>query len=325
MSPVLHRRRQFLGLALGALAAPLAARVARAQSYPTRPVRWVVGGTAGSPPDTLARLLGQWLSGRLGQPFVIENRPGSGGNIGTAAAVRAPSDGYTLLLVSTTNAISATLYVNLSFDFIRDISPVAGIARVPLVLVADPTFPARTVPELIAYAKAHPGKISMASAGNGTSPHVSGELFKMMAGIELVHVPYRSGAPALTDVIGGQVEIMFDTVISSIEHIRAGQLRPLATTGATRWKDLPDVPAMKEFLADFEASAWFGVGAPAATPHDIIDRLNSEINAGLADAKISRQLGDTALAMSADEFGRLVAQETKKWTTVVRTANLKPD
>jgi tripartite-type tricarboxylate transporter receptor subunit TctC len=202
MSPVLHRRRQFLGLALGALAAPLAARVARAQSYPTRPVRWVVGGTAGSPPDTLARLLGQWLSGRLGQPFVIENRPGSGGNIGTAAAVRAPSDGYTLLLVSTTNAISATLYVNLSFDFIRDISPVAGIARVPLVLVADPTFPARTVPELIAYAKAHPGKISMASAGSGAPSHVSGELFKMMAGVDMVHVPYRSGGPALTDLLG---------------------------------------------------------------------------------------------------------------------------
>jgi len=318
-------RRHFLSVAVGGALAPINPRRVIAEAYPTRPVRWIVGGTAGSPVDTYARLLGQWLSERLGQPFVIENRPGSGGNIGTAAAVRAPADGYSLLLVSTTNAISATLYEKLNFDFIRDIAPVAAIARVPLVLEANPTVPAKTVPELIAYAKVNPGKVTMATAGKGTSPYVSGELFKMMAGIDMVHVPYRSGLPALTDLIAGQVHVMFDGILSSIDHIKAGRLRPLATTAATRLKELPDIPTISEFLPGYEASSWFGVGAPIGTPAEIIERLNSEINAGLANPQIKAQLGDTVLAMSPADFGRLIADETEKWAKVVRTAGIKPD
>lgn len=318
-------RRHFLSLAAAAEVAHINPRMALAQVYPTRPVRWIVGGTAGSPTDIYARLLGQWLSERLGQPFVIENRPGSGGNIGTAAAVRAPADGYSLLLVSTTNAISATLYEKLDFDFIRDIAPVATIARAPLVLVANPTVPARTVPELIAYAKANPGRISMATAGKGTSPYVSAELFKLMAGIDMVHVPYRSAPPALTDLIGGQVHVMFDGLPSSIDHIKSGRLRPLATTAATRWKELPDVPTVGEFLPGYEASSWFGVGAPKGTPAEIIERLNREINAGLSSPQIRAQLGDTALAMSAAEFGRLIADDTEKWARVIGAAGIKPD
>jgi tripartite-type tricarboxylate transporter receptor subunit TctC len=318
-------RRHFLSLAAVAAVEPINSQRAMAQAYPTRPVRWIVGGTAGSPTDTYARLLGQWLSERLGQPFVIENRPGSGGNIGTAAVVRAPADGYTLLLVSATNAISATLYEKLNFDFIRDIAPVAAIARVPLVLVANPTVPAKTVPELIAYAKANPGRLSMASAGKGTSPYVSAQLFKMMARIDMVHVPYTSQPPALTDLIGGQVHVMFDGISSAIEHIKAGKLRPLAITAATRWKELPDVPTMSEFLPGYEASGWFGVGAPIGTPAEIIERLNSEINAGLASPLIKAQLGDTVLAISPADFGRLIADETEKWAKVVRAAGIKPD
>jgi tripartite-type tricarboxylate transporter receptor subunit TctC len=318
-------RRHFLSLAAVAAVEPINSQRAMAQAYPTRPVRWIVGGTAGSPTDTYARLLGQWLSERLGQPFVIENRPGSGGNIGTAAVVRAPADGYTLLLVSATNAISATLYEKLNFDFIRDIAPVAAIARVPLVLVANPTVPAKTVPELIAYAKANPGRLSMASAGKGTSPYVSAQLFKMMARIDMVHVPYTSQPPALTDLIGGQVHVMFDGISSAIEHIKAGKLRPLAITAATRWKELPDVPTMSEFLPGYEASGWFGVGAPIGTPAEIIERLNSEINAGLASPLIKAQLGDTVLAISPADFGRLIADETEKWANVVRAAGIKPD
>jgi tripartite-type tricarboxylate transporter receptor subunit TctC len=318
-------RRQFLSLVAGMALSPIVAQRAMAQAYPTRPVRWIVGGTAGSPTDTYARLLGQWLSERLGQPFVIENRPGSGGNIGTAAVVRAPVDGYTLLLVSATNAISATLYEKLNFDFIRDIAPVAAIARVPLVLVANPKLPAKTVPELIAYAKANPGKVSMASAGKGTSPYVCAQLFKMMAGIDMVHVPYSSQPPALTDLIGGQVQVMFDGISSSIEHVKAGSLRPLATTVAMRWRELPDVPAMSEFLPGFEASAWFGVGAPRNTPVKIIELLNREINAGLADSKIKERLGDTVLTMSSADFGRLIVNDTEKWAKVIRAAGIKPD
>jgi len=325
VSAVQISRRHFLSLAVVAAVAPINPRRAIAQAYPTRPVRWIVGGTAGSPTDTYARLLGQWLSERLGQPFVIENRPGSGGNIGTAAAVRAPADGYSLLLVSTTNAISASMYEKLDFDFIRDIAPVAAIARVPLVFVGNPTVPAKTVPELIAYAKANPGRISMATAGKGTSPYVSAELFKMMTGVDIVHVPYRSESPALTDLIGGQVHIMFGSISFSIEHIKAGRLRPLATTAATRWKELPDVPTMSEFLPGYEASGWFGVGAPIGTPAEVIERLNSEINTGLASPLIKAQLGDTVLAMSPAAFGRLIADETEKWAKVVRAAGIKPD
>jgi len=325
VSAVQISRRLFLSLAVFAAVAPNNPRRAIAQAYPIRPVRWIVGGSAGSPTDTYARSLGQWLSERLGQPFVIENRPGSGGNIGTAAAVRASADGYSLLLVSTTNAISATLYEKLSFDFIRDIAPVAAIARVPLVLEGNPTVPAKTVRELIAYAKANPGRIILASPGIGTLPHLLGELFKMIAGIDMVHVPYRSGAPALTDLIGGQVHVYFDSISSSIEHIKAGKLRPLATTAATRWKELPDVPTMSEFLPGYEASAWFGAGAPTGTPAEIIERLNSEINAGLANPLIKAQLGDTVLPISPADFGSLIADETEKWAKVVRTARIKPD
>jgi tripartite-type tricarboxylate transporter receptor subunit TctC len=319
------QRRQFLALATGMALSPAATRAAPAHAYPTRPVRWIVAGVAGNAPDTYARLLGAWLSERFGQPVVIENRAGAGGNIGTAAAVRAPADGYTLLLVSATNAISATLYDNLNFNFIRDIAPVAAIARVPLVLVASPALPIKTVPELIAYAKAHPGRITMATGGKGTSPHLSGELFKIMAGIDIVHVPYLSVAHALTHLVGGQVQIMFDAVTPSIEHIKAGKLRALAVTTAGRWKELPDVPIMSEFLPGFEASGWFGVGAPMGTPAEIVERLNREINAGLRSPTISDRLADTAFVLSPAEFAKFIADETQKWAAVVKKAGIKPD
>jgi tripartite-type tricarboxylate transporter receptor subunit TctC len=321
-------RRRFLNLTAGAAALPAVSRFAWAQAYPTRPVRIIVPFASGGATDIIARLIGQWLSERVGQPFVIENRPGGGGNIGTEAVVRAPPDGYTLLLVSTTNAINATLYDKLNFNFIRDIAPAASIIRNPLVIVVHPSVPAKTVPELIAYAKANPRKLNMASPGNGSPNHVSGELFKMMTGVDMVHVPYRSGGPALTDLLGGQVQVMFPATVSSIEYIRAGRLRALAVTAATRSDLLPDIPTVAEFLPGYEASNWFGVCAPNATPAEIVDKLNKEINASLADPKMKARivdLGGDVLALSSAEFGKLIAEDTEKWGKVIRAANIKPD
>jgi tripartite-type tricarboxylate transporter receptor subunit TctC len=321
-------RRNFLHLAAGAAALPAVSHIAWAQEYPTKPVRIIVGFAPGGGADIAARLIGQWLSERLGQSFVIENRPGAGSNIATEAVVRAPSDGYTLLLVSAPAAINATLYEKLSFNFIRDIAPVASISHVPHVMVVHPSFPAKTVPEFIAYAKANAGKINMASAGNGSTPHVAGELFKMMAGVNLIHVPYRSAGPALTDLLGGQVQVMFDNMASSIEHIRAGKLRPLAVTTTMRSETLPDVPTVSEFVPGYEVSNWFGVGAPKATPAEILDRLNKEINASLADPKLRARLADLGgapLVGSPADFGKLISEETEKWAKVIRSANIKPE
>jgi tripartite-type tricarboxylate transporter receptor subunit TctC len=321
-------RRKFLHLAAGAAALPTMSRVAWAQTYPTRPVHLIVGFAAGGPNDISARLMGQWLSERLGQQFVVENRPGAGGNVATELVVRAPADGYTLLLVPAPAAINATLYDNLSFNFIRDIAPVAGILRVPEVMVVNPSVPANTVPEFIAYAKANPGKINMASAGNGSVPHVAGELFKFMAGVDLVRVGYRGGGPALIDLLGGQVQVMFEPTLSTIAYIRAGRLRALAVTSATRSPALPDVPTMSEFIPGYEATAWFGIGAPKDTPTEIIGGLNTEVNAGLADPKIKERLADLGgvpMPMTPVEFGKLIADETEKWSKVVRAANIKAD
>jgi tripartite-type tricarboxylate transporter receptor subunit TctC len=321
-------RRRFLHLAVGAAALPALSRVAWAQTYPTRPVRWIVGYPPAGASDIAARLIGQWLSDRLGQPFVIENRPGASGNIGTEAVVNAPPDGYTLLLVNAGNAINATLYDKLKYNLIRDIAPVAGIIGVPLVMQVNPSVPVKTVPEFIAYAKANPAKLNMASAGNGTPQHVSGELFKMMAGVNMTHVPYRGSAPALTDLLGGQVQIVFDTTLASIEYIRAGRLRPLAVTTATRLEALPEIPTVNDFLPGYEASGWYGVGAPKNTPTEIIDKLNKEINAALANPKMKAQLADLGgivLALSPAEFGKLIADETEKWGKVIRAANIKPE
>jgi tripartite-type tricarboxylate transporter receptor subunit TctC len=321
-------RRTFLHLAAGAAALPAVSRFAWAQAYPTRPVRIVVGLAPGGTNDFVARLMGQWLSERLGQQFVIENRPGAGGNIGTEAVVRAPADGYTLLLVGAWSAFNATLYAKLNYNFIRDIAPVASIGRVPLVMVVNPSVPAKTVPEFIAFAKANPGKISMASAGNGTTPHVAGELFKMMAGVDLIHVPYRGNGPAITDLLGGQVQVLFAGAPESIEHIRAGRLRPLAVTDTTRLEVLSDIPTVAEFVPGYEASAWFGVGAPRNTPAEIIHSLNKEINAALADPNMKARLADlggTVLAGSPADFGKLIAEETEKWGKVIRAANIKPE
>jgi tripartite-type tricarboxylate transporter receptor subunit TctC len=322
----LPHRRQFLHLAAGVAALPVMSRMARAQVYPSRPVRIVVGFPPGGGNDILARLMGQWLSERLGQPFIIENRPGGGSNIGTEAVVRAPPDGYTLLLVVPANAINTAFYEKLSFNFTLDIAPVASIAGGLFVMLVNPSFPAKTVPEFIAYAKTNPGKINMASAGIGDGTHMCGELFKMMAGINMVHVPYRGGAPALTDLIGGQVQVMFAGMSSSIEYIRAGTLRALAVTTATRSEVLPDVPTVGEFVPAYEASTWFGIGAPRNTPTDIIDKLNKEINAALGDPKIKARLGDLGgmpLTGSPADFGKLIADETEKWGKVVRAANIK--
>jgi tripartite-type tricarboxylate transporter receptor subunit TctC len=321
-------RRRFLQLAAGAAALPAISRAARAENYPTKPVRWIVPYSPGGATDIQARLLGQWLSERLGHPFLIENRPGGGGNIGTEAVVRAPADGYTLLLVGPPHAINATLYDKLNFNFIRDIAPVAGIMSVANVMVVTPSVPAKTVPEFITYAKANPGKINMASSGNGSSAHVAGELFKMMTGVDMVHVPYRGNAPALTDLLGGQVQVYFVTTPASIEYIKAGTLRPLAVTTATRLDALPDVPTVGEFVPGYEASAWYGVGAPKNTPGEIIDRLNKEINAGLADPKMKvrlAELGGTVLPGSPADFGRLIAEETEKWAKVVKFSGARPD
>jgi tripartite-type tricarboxylate transporter receptor subunit TctC len=324
----LPHRRQFLHLAAGIAALPAMSPIARAQAYPTRPVRLIVPLAAGGATDIVARLMGQWLSERLGHPFIIENRPGAGGNIGTEAVVRAPPDGYTLLVASTTNAINATLYEKLNFNFIRDTAPVATISRNTLVMVVHPSIPAKTVPEFIAYAKANPRKLNMASPGNGSPNHVSGELFKMMTGVDMVHVPYRSGGPALTDLLGGQVQVMFPATVSSIEYIRDGRLRALAVTTATRSDTLPDIPTVAEFVPDYEASNWFGMCAPNATTAEIVERLNKEVNAALADHKIRARLADLGsvpLALSPADFGKLIAEETEKWAKVIRAANIKPE
>jgi tripartite-type tricarboxylate transporter receptor subunit TctC len=319
-------RRHFLHLAAGAAALPAVSRVAPAQTYPMRPVRIIVGFPAGGATDIGARIVGQYLSDRLGQPLVIENRPGAGGNIGTEAVVRAPPDGYTLLLVNPPNAINATLYDKLNFNFLHDIAPVASIYRQPYVLEANLAVPVKTVPELIAYAKANPGKLNMASSGIGSGAHVTGELFKMLAGIDMAHVPYRGGAPALTDLIGGQIQIMFDPMNSSIEHIRSGKVRPLAVTTAARSEVLPDLASVGEFVPGYEASSWSGLGAPKNTPTEIVDKLNREVNAALADPKLKARLADlggTVLALAPAEFGKLIADETEKWAKVIKFAGIK--
>jgi tripartite-type tricarboxylate transporter receptor subunit TctC len=319
-------RRKFLHLAAGAVALPAVSRVARGQAYPSRPVRIVVGFPAGGTTDILARLVGQWLSERLGQQFVIENRAGAGGNIGTEAVVKAPADGYTLLQIVTPNAINAALYTNLGFNFIRDIAPVIGIMRVAYVIVVHPSVPAATIPEFIAYAKTNPGKINYGSAGNGTPQHISCELFKMMAGVNLVHVPYRGGAPATTDLVGGHLQVIFSPVPESIEHIKAGKLRPLAVTTATRLDVLPNVPTVGDFVPGYEASGFAGIGAPKSTPVEVIDKLNKEIGAGLADPKIKAriaELGGTVLAGSPAAFGTLISDDTEKWGKVIKFADIK--
>jgi tripartite-type tricarboxylate transporter receptor subunit TctC len=321
-------RRKFLHLAVGAAALPAVSRTARAQAYPTRPVRILVGFAAGGAADIMARLLGQWLSERFGQQFVIENRPGAGGNVATEVAVRAPADGYTLLLAHSINAINATLYEKLNFNFIQDIAPVASVASGALVMVVNPSVPARTVPEFIAYAKANPGKINMASQGVGGTGHVSGELFKMMIGVNLVHVPYRGAGPALIDLLGGQVQVMFAATVSSIEYIRAGRLRALAVTAATRKDALPDIPTVGEFVPGYEASNWYGIGVPRGTPAEIISKLNKEINAGLADAKMKARLadlGETPFPGSPADFGQLIAADTEKWGKVIKLAGIKAE
>jgi tripartite-type tricarboxylate transporter receptor subunit TctC len=319
-------RRRFLHLAGGAAALPALLRVAKAQSYPARSIRLIVGFPPGGASDIVARLMAQWLSERFGQQFIVENRPGAGTNIGTEAVVRATADGYTLLFVTPPNAINATLYDNLPFDFIRDIAPVAGVITAPLVIVVNPSFPAKTIPDFIAYAKASPGQINVASSGNGTSGHLAGELFKMMAGINMVHVPYRGGASALTDLLGGQVQVYLSVLPDSIEYIRSGKLRALAVTAATRWETLPDLPTVGEFVPGYEASAWQGVGAPKNTPSEIIEKLNKEINAILADHETKRRLGDLGgvpMPMTPAEFRKFIVAETDKWGKVVKLARVK--
>jgi tripartite-type tricarboxylate transporter receptor subunit TctC len=321
-------RRRFLRLAAVAAALPAVSRIANAQAYPARPVRLVVGFPAGGSADIVARLIGQWLSDRLGQPFVIENRPGAGSNIGTEAVVRAPADGYTLLMVSAANVTNASLYDSLNFNFIRDIAPVAFIDRVANVLEVNPSVPAKTVPEFIAYAKTNPGKINMASGGVGSSQHVAGELFKMMTGADLMHVPYRGVAPALTDLLGGQVQVLFDTVPASIAHIRAGKLRALAVTTATRSQALPDVPTVGDFVPGYEASSIHGIGAPRSTSAEIIDLLNKEVNAALADPKFEARiadLGGIVRAGSPADFGKIIAEETEKWAKVVKFSGARAE
>jgi tripartite-type tricarboxylate transporter receptor subunit TctC len=321
-------RRQFLHLAAGAAALPAVGRVAWAQTYPTRPVRLIVGFAAGGLGDILARLMGQWLSDRLGQAFIIENRTGANGNIANEMVVRAPPDGYTLLLFAANAAINATLYQKLNFNFIRDIAPVAAIIRVPGVMVVNPSVPAKTVSEFITYAKANPATLSMASAGVGSPQHIYGELFKMLADVDLGHVPYRGGAPAVTDLIGGQVQVIFSTVPEAIEYIRAGKLRPLAVTTTARVAVLPDIPTLGEFLPAYEASGWQGIGAPKNTPTEITDKLNKEINAGLSDPQIKARLADLGgmvLAGSPADFGKLIAEETAKWAKVVKFSGAKAD
>ena len=321
-------RRQFLRLSAVAAALPAAWRNALAQAYPNRPLRLIVGFAAGGSADIAARLIGQWLSERFGQQVIIENRPGAGTNIATEAVVRAVPDGYTLLLAGTANSINATLYEKLPFNFIRDIAPVASVNREPYVMLVPAAFPASTVAEFIAYAKANPGKINMASAGTGSATHLAGELFKMMAGVEMVHVPYRGGAPALTDLIAGQVQVYFGVTTSSIDHIRAGTLRALAAATAKRVDLLPGIPTIGETLPGYEASGWYGIGAPKGTPAEIVATLNAEVNRALADPAIQSRfagLGSVALALSPDEFGRFIADETEKWGRVVKASGAKAE
>jgi len=319
-------RLKFLHLAAGAAALPAMSRIASAQAYPSRPVRIILGFAPGQAIDIVTRIIGQWLSEQLGQQFIIENRPGAGGNIATEAVVRAPPDGYTLLAIGSNNMINVTLYEKLNYDFIRDIAPVASIYRVPQIMEVNPSFPAKTILEFIAYAKAHPGEISFASAGNGSVAHVTGELFKMMTGVDMLHVPYRGAPPELTDLISGQVHVMFDNMPSSIEHIRAGRLRPLAVTATTRWQELPDIPTVADFVPGFETSAWAGIGAPKNTPAEIIDKLNREINGALLDPKIKAriaELGGMVLALSPTEYGKRIEEETEKWAKVIKFSGAK--
>jgi len=320
-------RRRFIQLA-ASIALTATSRHAAAQSYPARPVRIIVGFAAGQGIDIVVRLIGQWLSERLGQQFIVENRPGAGGNIAAEAVVRASPDGYTLLAIGANNMINVTLFERLSFDFIRDIAPVASIVRVPQVMEVHPSFPAKTVPEFITYAKDNPGKLNFASAGNGSSAHLDGELFKMMAGIDMLHVPYRGSPAALTDLLSGRIQVMFDNIPSSIEHIRAGKLLPLAVTTTARSVTLPDVPTLSDFIPGFEASAWGGIGAPRNTPAGVIDKLNIEINAALADAKMKARLtdlGGVVYPLSSADYGKRIAEETEKWATVVKFSGAKPD
>jgi tripartite-type tricarboxylate transporter receptor subunit TctC len=324
----LHHRRQFLQFAAGAAALPAMPRLAWAQAYPSRPVHIIVAYAPAGPSDILARLIGQWLSERLGQPFVIDNRSGAAGNIGTEAVVKSSPDGYTLLLAGTPNAINVTLYDKLNFNFVRDVAPVAAISRQPLVMAVHPSVPARTVQEFIAYVKANPRKLNMASGGTGTGGHIAGELFKMMTGVNMVHVPYRGGGPALLDLLAGQVQVYFADSVASIEYIRAGKLRPLAVTTATRAEALPDVPTVAEFVPGYEASTWYGIGAPTGTPAEIIGKLNKEIYAALADPKMTARFaewGATTLPGSPADFGRLIADETEKWGKVIKSAGIKPE
>jgi tripartite-type tricarboxylate transporter receptor subunit TctC len=321
-------RRSFLQLAVGAAALPAVSRITWAQAYPSRPVRIIVPAAPSGAFDIMARLIGRWLSERLGQPFVIDNRPGAAANIGTEAAVRAPADGYTLLIVGTTQATNAALYDKVNFDLIRDIAPIAGVFRGALVIVVHPSVPARSVPEFIAYAKANPRKVNMASSGAGAASHLAGELFKMMAGIDMVHVPYRGGGPAMNDLLGGQVQVYFASTPASIEYIKAGRLRALALTTATRSEALPDIPTVAEFVPGYEASYWAGIGAPKATPAEIVNKLNKEVNAALDDPKMKARLADlggTPLPGSPAQFGKLIAEETEKWGKVIRAANIKAE
>jgi tripartite-type tricarboxylate transporter receptor subunit TctC len=322
----LPHRRHLMHLAAGAAALPAVSRFAWAQAYPSRPVRIIVGVGAGGAPDIVARLMGQWLSERLGQPFIVENKPGAGTNIATEAVVRAPADGHTLLQATLTNAYNAALYPKLSFNFIRDIAPISSIMRTPLVMVANPVFPAKSVPEFIAFAKANPGKINMASSGAGNLTHLAGELFKMMADVDIIHVPYRATPLALTALLAGEVHVMFDPVGTSIEHIRAGKLRALAVTTAARAPMLPDIRPMAEFVPGYEASGWQGVGAPRNTPDEIIERLNQEINAGLADPTLKGRLaslGGVVFTNTPASFGTFISEETEKWGKAIKAANIK--
>jgi tripartite-type tricarboxylate transporter receptor subunit TctC len=321
-------RRKFLHLAGGIATFPAVLRMAKAENYPYKPVRFIIGYTPGGSADIAARLIGQWLSERLGQSFIVESRPGAGSNIGTEAVIRSPPDGYTILLVAPANAINATLYRKLNYNFIRDIAPVAGIIRFPNVMEVNPSVPAKTVPEFITYAKANPGKINFASSGNGSTIHMSGELFKMMTGVDIVHVPYRGSAQALTDMLGGQVQVMFDNVPTSLEHIRSGKLRPLAVTTSMRSSVLPDVPTVADFVPGYESSAWYGVAVPKGTPLEIIDMLNRAINAGLADPKLKARFAELSAAVlpgSPDDFGKLLVDETEKWAKVVKFSGASAD
>jgi tripartite-type tricarboxylate transporter receptor subunit TctC len=325
---VKFQRRQFLHLAAGAAALPAMSRIARAEAYPSRPVHWIVGFPPGGATDIIARLMGQWLSERLGQSFVIDNRPGAGSNIGTEAVAHAPADGYTVLMMSAAQPINATLYEHLNYDFIRDIAPIASISREPNLMVVHPSVPAKTVPEFISYAKANPGKLTMASSGNGTIVHVSGELFKMMTEVSMLHVPYRGAGPAVVDLIAGQVQVMFATMPSSIEYVRSGKLRALGVTSAARSTALPDVPTVAEFVPGYEASAVYGMGAPKATPTQIVDTLNHAVNAILGDAKVQARLADlggTVLPVSPAEYTKILAETTEKWAKVIQAAHIKVD